>query len=85
MGVRALSARNDKVRYFPSYEIVKDWAPLANFQPFAKDDGQPRHVSNNLVLIICLSFVKYYLGDEAYADAISKATSDVSPALSKIR
>jgi hypothetical protein len=51
---------DERVYYFPSYEVVKDWAPLAGIQPFCADDGHPRHVSENLIGIICGQFLKRF-------------------------
>jgi hypothetical protein len=62
IGINEFCKSEPNSAYFPSYEIVKDWAPLAGFQPFCRDDGHPRHVSENLVFLICLTFVKYFLG-----------------------
>ncbi len=71
-GVRAFCSAAKGVSYFPSYELVKDWAPLAGIQPFGSDDGHPRHVNQNLVLVICLLFTKYFLGSGFYRQALRR-------------
>jgi hypothetical protein len=61
LAIHELCAKGDqRVFYFPSFEIVKDWAPLAGIQPFCADDGHPRHVSEDLIGIICGQFLKRF-------------------------
>jgi hypothetical protein len=72
LGVTKFCSSHPEIDYYPSFEIVKDWAPLAGIQPFGFDDGEPRHVSRNLVLIICLMFIRKYLGHDAYKSALEK-------------
>ncbi len=83
-GVRAFCDSSEGVAYFPSYELVKDWAPLAGIQPFGVDDGHPRHVNQNLVLVICLLFTKYFLGNGFYRQALSRlvGSEDLAAAMS---
>jgi hypothetical protein len=65
LGVQELARTAVGVAYFPSYEIVKEWAPLAGVQPFSADDGHPRHVNGELVEIICAQFMKRFFGETA--------------------
>ena len=44
----------------------------AGIQPFGSDDGHPRHVNQNLVLVICLLFTKYFLGSGFYRQALRR-------------
>ena len=73
-GVQQVCAGDPAISYFPSYEIVKEWAPLAGIKAFAADDGSPRHVSRNLVLIICLMFLKHFVGAAAYQQVLEEKT-----------
>lgn len=55
-----------RIYYFPSFEFVRWLCPLAGLQPFAEDDGHPRHVSNRVVAAICLLFSKYFASEEVF-------------------
>lgn len=74
LGVQQACAGDERISYFPSYEIVKEWAPLAGVQAFAANDGHPRHVSRNLVLIICLMFLKHFVGESDYRRVLKEKT-----------
>lgn len=76
LGVQQACANDYRISYFPSYEIVKEWAPLAGIQAFAANDGQPRHVSRNLVLIICLMFIKHLVGGADYRMLLKEKTGN---------
>lgn len=74
LGVQQACSGHEEISYFPSFEIVKEWASLAGVQAFAANDGMPRHVSRNLVLIICLMFLKYFVGEAVYRTALLEKT-----------
>ncbi|HEY6895643.1 MAG TPA: GSCFA domain-containing protein, partial [Rhodocyclaceae bacterium] len=61
------------IYYFPSFEFVRWLCPLVGLQPYARDDGHPRHVSNNVVASICLLFAKYFSNAGVYAACLAKA------------
>ena len=56
--------------YFPSFEFVRWLCPLVGLQPFAEDDGHPRHVSNRVVAAICLLFSKYFASREVFETCV---------------
>lgn len=66
---------DDGIYYFPSFEFVRWLCPLIGLQPFAEDDGHPRHVSNRVVLAICLLFVKYFGSRELYGKCAVQSCS----------
>lgn len=60
------------IYYFPSFEFVRWLCPLLGLQPYARDDGHPRHVSGNVVAAICLLFSKYFASSDIYGQCLSK-------------
>lgn len=60
--LRSHKLLGSKVFYFPSYEIVREWWPLAKGNPFGPDN---RHVSRQAVEFIMSTFARYYVNERS--------------------
>ncbi len=52
--------------YVPNYELITQYAHHARIWPFGSNDGHPRHVSQALVKLCVLLFIKHSFGKETY-------------------
>lgn len=51
----------DGVYYFPSFEIVRWAMPHFNYPAWGMDDGEPRHVTKELIKLIIRTFEHFYV------------------------
>jgi hypothetical protein len=61
-------ATDPKVRYFPSYEIVRWIAPNLPIQTFGAEDASARHVSEQVLNGVCDYFLDRFGADRAAAN-----------------